>query len=120
MKNNKTKPTKIRVWAIQRRELLSKIRFWNSKSTNIDFRTRRILELKITPNTPCMAALILLPTLRFDLCDGVEGRIPWENQIDNRKNKPIRQTMTDKPSSILKFMIKSLYPHFFPRIGMVY
>ncbi len=110
----------MRLWAVQRRKLLSKIRFWKSKSTNIDLRTRKILVLKKAPSTPFRAALSLLLTFRFDFWGWVVGRMPWENQIDNRKNKPTRQTMTDKPSSILKFMIKSLYPLFFPSIGVVY
>jgi hypothetical protein len=89
---------------------LSKTRFWKSKSTKIDFRRRRILVLKNNPSKPCRPALILLPTLRTAAWGGVEGIMPWENQIDNLKNNPTKQTMTDKPSSILKIMVKSLYP----------
>jgi hypothetical protein len=71
------------------------------------------LELNITAATPCAAALILLPTLSAGVEGGVEGCMPWENQLDNRKNNPTRQTMTAKPSSILKSMVVYLYPQFF-------
>jgi len=109
----------MRECAVQRRKLLSKIRFWKSKSITIDLRKRRILELNITPMTPCRAAPTLLPRLRDD--DGViEGCMLWENQIDTLKINPTRQTMTAKPSSILKSIVKFLYPQFFPIIGMSY
>jgi hypothetical protein len=67
-----------------------------------------------------VAALTLLPTLRVGVEGGVEGRMPWVNQIDTRNISPMRQIMAAKPSSILKFMVKSLYPQFFPIIGMSY
>ena len=118
IKNSRMKPTKISVWAVHRRMLLSKTRFWKSRSTIKDFGTWSNLELNKEPKKPWAAALILLLTLRLDAGCEVEGCIPWENQTDNRISIPIRQTLTAKISSILKSMANIYTLSLFPVIGM--
>jgi hypothetical protein len=107
IRSNRTKPTKIRVWATQRRALLSKMRFWKRRSTKTDLITRKILALKSEPRTPFNASVTLEAV---DVAGIAEGCMPWENHIDNRMMSPTRQTTADKPNSILKFITNSLYP----------
>jgi hypothetical protein len=78
-----------------------------------------ILALKRTPINPLPAAPILPPRLRAFAGVDPDGRIPWENQAYNRKSSPARQTMTAKPNSILKSMIKYLYPQFFQELELM-
>jgi hypothetical protein len=62
--------------------------------------------LKTVETSPRTAAVVRLPVEPAS----VAGLMPWENQVTRRIVRPIAQTMIDKLSNILKFIINFLYP----------